>query len=59
LPEIVTADVGVLGDSIEELVAGRASIDGIEAEACRARVEQFFTHRAMAENYLREYAVAR
>ena len=58
LPEIVTTDVGVLGDSIEELVAGRALIDGIEAEACRARVERLFTHRAMAENYLREYALA-
>jgi glycosyltransferase involved in cell wall biosynthesis len=59
LPEIVSADVGVLGDSIDELVAGRALIDGIEAEACRARVELLFTHRVMAESYLREYAVAR
>jgi glycosyltransferase involved in cell wall biosynthesis len=59
LPEIVSSDVGVLGDSVEELVAGRAAIEAIEPEACRARVERLFTHRAMAENYLREYALAR
>jgi len=58
LPEIVSADVGVLGDSVEELVAGAEAMDGIAAEACRDRVERNFTHRIMAASYLREYALA-
>jgi glycosyltransferase involved in cell wall biosynthesis len=55
LPEIVSVDVGALGDSVDELVALRASCDRLDPAACRARVGRFFTHRTMAAEYLRAY----
>lgn len=55
LPEVVTPDVGFLGDSVEELVGFAARVGEIAPEACRARVEQHFTHQLMAERYLRLY----
>lgn len=55
LPEIVTPEVGALGDTLEELVALRDRVERIEPAACRARVERCFTHRAMAEGYLRVF----
>lgn len=53
LPEIVSPDVGALGDTLDHLVELRARLDAIEPEACRARVERHFTHHVMAEGYLR------
>ena len=58
LPEIVTAEVGVLGDTLDELVEGASRVAKIDPASCRARVERLFTHRVMAENYVREYALA-
>ena len=58
LPEVISADVGALGDSVDELVALRPALDAIEPETCRQRAEQLFTHRAMAEAYLRYYRAA-
>ena len=55
LPEIVTADTGALGDTLDELVALRASIGHLDPAACRAHVETRFTHRNMAEGYLSLY----
>jgi glycosyltransferase involved in cell wall biosynthesis len=55
LPEIVTLETGALGDTLDELVALRPSLERIAPEACRARVEACFTHRHMAEGYLRLY----
>jgi glycosyltransferase involved in cell wall biosynthesis len=58
LPEIVTAEVGALGDSVEELAELARGIERIDPAACRARAERHFSHRAMAEGYLgmfREY----
>lgn len=55
LPEIVTGEVGALGATVDELVALRPSLDRLDPEACRARVERLFTHRAMAESYLAVY----
>ena len=55
LPEIVTADVGVLGDTLEELVEGASRVKEIDPAACRARVERLFTHRVMAERYIDIY----
>jgi glycosyltransferase involved in cell wall biosynthesis len=52
LPEIVSENVGRLGDSVEELVALAGAIERISPEACRARAERYFSHRAMAEGYL-------
>jgi glycosyltransferase involved in cell wall biosynthesis len=53
LPEIVSPEVGALGDTLDELVALRARLEATEPEACRARVERHFTHHVMAEGYLR------
>ena len=55
LPEIVSPDVGALGDTLDELVELRARLDAIDPEACRAHVERHFTHHAMAEGYLRMF----
>ncbi len=56
LPEIVTAEVGALGDSVEELVELARGIDRIDPAACRARAERHFSHLAMAEGYLRVFS---
>jgi glycosyltransferase involved in cell wall biosynthesis len=55
LPEVISADVGALGDSLDELVALRPRLDTIDPAACRARVERYFTHHVMAEEYLRMF----
>jgi glycosyltransferase involved in cell wall biosynthesis len=55
LPEIVTPDVGALGDTLEELSALAETIGGTDPDACRARAERHFTHVAMAEEYVRVY----
>ena len=55
LPEIISPDVGALGDSVDELVALRPALDRIEPDACRARIERHFTHRVMTEGYLRMF----
>jgi glycosyltransferase involved in cell wall biosynthesis len=55
LPEIVSADVGALGDTLDDLVACRPDLDRVDPAACRALVEERFTHRAMAEAYVRLY----
>jgi glycosyltransferase involved in cell wall biosynthesis len=55
LPEIVSPDVGLLGDTLEEMVDLRVLVARCEPEACRARAERWFTHIAMAEEYVRMY----
>jgi glycosyltransferase involved in cell wall biosynthesis len=55
LPEIVTPEVGALGNSIEELVDLAPGIERIDPAACRARAERHFSHIAMAEGYLRVF----
>jgi glycosyltransferase involved in cell wall biosynthesis len=55
LPEIISPDVGALGDSVDELVALRPALDRIEPDACRARIERHFTHRVMTKGYLRMF----
>ena len=55
LPEIVSPDVGALGDTLDELVGLRGTIAQRRPEACRTRVLRFFTHIAMAEDYVRMY----
>jgi glycosyltransferase involved in cell wall biosynthesis len=55
LPEIVPPEVGALADTLDELVERRPALDRIPAEACRAWVEQHFTHHVMAEGYLRMF----
>jgi glycosyltransferase involved in cell wall biosynthesis len=55
LPEIVTEEVGALGDSLEELVEFRGSIESRNPMACRLRAEQWFSHIRMAQEYVRMY----
>lgn len=55
LPEIITSDVGAMGSSVDELVALRPTLDRVDPEACRARVERHFTHHIMAEGCLRMF----
>jgi glycosyltransferase involved in cell wall biosynthesis len=55
LPEIVSEEVGRLGDTLEELIAGRDAIDQLDPQACRRRAERWFTHTRMAEEYVRMY----
>jgi glycosyltransferase involved in cell wall biosynthesis len=55
LPEIVTPDVGALGDTVDELVGLRAGLARIAPDACRARVERWFSHHVMAEGYVRMF----
>jgi glycosyltransferase involved in cell wall biosynthesis len=55
LPEIVTEDVGALGDTLDDLVRLRATIERCDPRACRARAERWFSHIRMAEEYVRMY----
>lgn len=55
LPEVITPEVGALCDTLDEMIAAAETIDTRDAAACRARAERYFTHRAMAEEYLRMY----
>ncbi len=55
LPEVITPETGALGGTLEELVALRPTLDAVAPEACRARLERWFSHRAMATAYLRCY----
>lgn len=55
LPEIISKDVGALGNTVDELVALRDGIHKIDPKVCRARVLRWFTHIVMAEEYVRMY----
>jgi glycosyltransferase involved in cell wall biosynthesis len=55
LPEIVSEEAGALGDTLEDLVRLRASIDHRDPQACRSYAERRFTHVRMAEEYVRMY----
>ena len=55
LPEIVTPDVGALGDTLDELIALADGIGTRSADACRERAVRYFTNLAMAEGYVRVY----
>jgi glycosyltransferase involved in cell wall biosynthesis len=55
LPEIVTSEVGALGDTLDDLVRLRPAIEHCEPQACRAHAERWFSHTVMAEEYVRMY----
>jgi len=55
LPEIVTPAVGVLRDTLDELIAAGDQVTTLDPRACRERAERQFTHVKMAENYVRMY----
>lgn len=55
LPEIITPASGAMGDTLEELVALRPSLDALDPEAVRAHVLARFTHVEMARRYVEVY----
>jgi glycosyltransferase involved in cell wall biosynthesis len=55
LPELVSPDVGGLGDTEDELVALRQRLDHWTPAAARARAERYFSHLRMAGDYVRMY----
>jgi glycosyltransferase involved in cell wall biosynthesis len=55
LPEIVSPDVGLLGDTFDDLVEAASRIEEMDPAACRAHVERHFTHHVMASRYLEIY----
>ena len=55
LPEIVTPAVGVLRDTLDELIQAVDNVSTLDPRACRERAERQFTHLTMAESYVRMY----
>jgi glycosyltransferase involved in cell wall biosynthesis len=55
LPEVLTSDVGALCDTLDEMVEASRTIASRQPEVCRAHAERHFTHRVMAQAYLRVY----
>jgi glycosyltransferase involved in cell wall biosynthesis len=55
LPEIVTPAVGVLRDTLDELILASDIVSTLDPRACRERAERHFTHLVMAEAYVRMY----
>ena len=55
LPEIVTPAVGVLRDTLDELITAADKVTTLDPRARRERAEQHFTHLVMAEAYVRMY----
>ena len=48
-------EVWAMRESVEELVACLPAMEQKDAEACRARAVRYFSHTAMAAEYLRFY----
>jgi glycosyltransferase involved in cell wall biosynthesis len=55
LPEIISSEVGALGDTLDELVELRAAAGRCDPHACRERAERWFLHTTMAAEYARMY----
>jgi glycosyltransferase involved in cell wall biosynthesis len=55
LSEIVTDDVGALGDTLDDLIRLRDTVARCDPAACRSRAEQWFSHTRMAEEYVGMY----
>ena len=55
LPEIITAEVGELGDTLDELVELVPRAERKDPDACRARALSHFSHLVMAERYVACY----
>lgn len=55
MPELVTPEVGALGDTLDELCELAETIDRVDPDACRARAERHFSHLVMAAEYARLY----
>lgn len=59
LPEILTPEVGALCDTMDEMIEASRTIHTRTPEACRAHAERYFSHRRMAEEYVRVYGILR
>jgi Glycosyl transferases group 1 len=55
LPEIITPEVGALGDTLDDLLAAAEQIHTRDPEHCRARAEGRFSHLSMATGYVSMY----
>jgi glycosyltransferase involved in cell wall biosynthesis len=55
LPEVITGEVGALGDTLDDLVRLRAAVALCDPRACRSRAERWFSHTRMAQEYVRMY----
>jgi hypothetical protein len=55
LPEVLTPEVGALCDTLDEMIEASRDIHTRVPAVCRAHAERYFTHRVMAEEYLRVY----
>ena len=55
LPEVLTEEVGALGDTLDELIEASRTIDTRAPHACRAHAERWFTHVTQAEGYVTVY----
>jgi glycosyltransferase involved in cell wall biosynthesis len=55
LPEVVSADVGALCDTLDEIITASETIQTRDPAACRAHATRYFSHLVMAEEYLRMY----
>ncbi len=55
LPEVLSPAVAEFGETVEELVARLPEMGRKDPEACRARAARYFSHTAMAGEYLRFY----
>jgi hypothetical protein len=47
--------VGVLRDTLDELILAADKVSELDPRACRERAERQFSHLVMAENYVRMY----
>lgn len=55
-PELIThGETGFMGDTVEELADFVPRIGEISRQACRTRVEQYFSQEAMAKGYITLY----
>jgi glycosyltransferase involved in cell wall biosynthesis len=55
LPELLTPEVGALCDTLDEMIVEAETIGTRDPVACRAQADRYFTHLAMAEEYVRLY----
>jgi glycosyltransferase involved in cell wall biosynthesis len=55
LPEVLTNEVGALSDTLEEMIEASRTIAARKPGTCRSHAERYFTHRVMAEGYVRMY----
>lgn len=55
LPEVLSPAVSELGETVEDLVARLPAMAAKRPADCRARAEQWFSHTAMAAEYVRFY----